>query len=339
MNPEKAMTSRNFKCLVVRDEDGRYVRRVELRAVDSLPDGDVLIRVHYSSLNYKDALSATGHRGVTRRYPHTPGIDAAGVVEASTDARFNPGDEVIVTSYDLGMNTPGGFGQYIRVPADWIVPLPAGLALRESMVYGTAGFTAAMSVHRLEGHGLTPDTGEILVTGATGGVGSVAVAILAGLGYTVVAATGKPERKQFLLDIGAAEVVSRGEVDDAGGRPLLAERWAGVVDTVGGDILATAIKATRSRGIVTCCGLVASAELSVSVFPFILRGVSLRGIDSAECPMPERTRLWKKIAGLWKIDALDALATERTLETLDPEIQRILKGEQTGRVVVNLTEE
>ena len=339
MNLEKAMAARNFKCLVVRDEDGKYVRHVERRTVNDLPDGDVLIRVHYSSLNYKDALSATGHRGVTRRYPHTPGIDAAGVVEASTDARFNPGDEVIVTSYDLGMNTPGGFGQYIRVPASWIVPLPDGLTLRESMVCGTAGFTAAMSVHRLECHGITPDTGEILVTGATGGVGSIAVAILAGLGYTVVAATGKADRERFLLDVGAAEVVDRGEVDDAGGRPLLAERWAGVVDTAGGNILATAIKSTRNRGIVTCCGLVASAELSVSVFPFILRGVSLRGIDSAECPMPERTSLWKKIAGPWKIDAMDDLMTERTLETLDPEIQRILKGEQTGRVVVNLTEE
>ena len=206
------------------------------------------------------------------------------------------------TSYDLGVNTPGGFGQYIRVPADWIVPLPAGLALRESMVYGTAGFTAAMSVHRLEGHGVVPDTGEILVTGATGGVGSLAVAILAGLGYKVVAATGKPDRKQFLLDIGAAEVVSRGAVDDAGGRPLLAERWAGVVDTAGGNILATALKSTRSRGIVTCCGLVASADLNISVYPFILRGVSLQGIDSAECPMQERSYIWEKIAGPWKID-------------------------------------
>ena len=333
------MSAGDYKCLLVSRENDDFVRGVTRRSVDSLPDGDVLIRVRYSSLNYKDALSATGHRGVTRNYPHTPGIDAAGVVEESTDSRFEPGDEVIVTSYDLGMNTPGGFGQYIRVPAAWIVPLPDGLTLRESMVYGTAGFTAAMSVHRLEGHGLAPDTGEILVTGATGGVGSLAVAILAGLGYTVVAATGKTDRERFLRDLGAAEVVSRGEVDDAGGRPLLAERWAGVVDTVGGDILATAIKATRSRGIVTCCGLVASPELSVSVFPFILRGVSLRGIDSAECPMPERTFLWRKIAGPWKIDATDDLATERTLETLEPEIQRILKGEQTGRVIVNLTEE
>ncbi|MDE3001409.1 MAG: YhdH/YhfP family quinone oxidoreductase [Gemmatimonadota bacterium] len=332
------MSDRDYKCLLVSQENDGYVRRVVRRSVDTLPEGDVLIRVHYSSLNYKDALSATGHPGVTRRYPHTPGIDAAGVVEESSDGRFTPGDEVIVTSYDLGANTPGGYGQYIRVRAGWIVPLPSGLTLRESMVYGTAGFTAAMSLHRLERHGVDPGSGEILVTGATGGVGSLSVAILARLGYTVVAATGKPERERFLLDLGANAVVPRDEVDDESGRPLLAERWAGVVDTAGGNLLATALKSTRSRGIVTCCGLVASADLNISVYPFILRGVSLHGIDSAECPMPERKYLWDKIAGPWKIDSTDDLVTERTLETLEPEIQRILKGRQTGRVVVNLTE-
>ena len=330
------MSTRDFKCLVVSHEASVYVRRVERRSIEDLPDGDVLVRVYYSSLNYKDALSATGHRGVTRRYPHTPGIDAAGVVEESTDGRFRPGDEVIVTSYDLGVNTPGGFGQYIRVPAGWIVPLPNGLTLRESMAYGTAGFTAAMSVQRLEGHGVAPDSGKILVTGATGGVGSLSVAILARLGYTVAAATGKTHEAQFLFDLGATAVVDRNDVDDAGGRPLLAERWAGVVDTVGGNILATALKSTRRRGIVACCGLVASADLKTSVYPFILRGVSLHGIDSAECPMPERTDIWKKIAGPWKIDASDDLVMECGLETLEPEIQRMLKGQQKGRVVVNL---
>ena len=330
------MSADDFGCLVVRHEANVYVRRVERRSIDDLPDGDVLVRVRYSSLNYKDALSATGHRGVTRHYPHTPGIDAAGVVEKSRDARFRPGDNVIVTSYDLGVNTPGGFGQFIRVPAGWIVPLPDGLTLRESMVYGTAGFTAAMSVHRLEGHGVAPNTGEILVTGATGGVGSLAVAILARLGYAVAAATGKTHEAQFLSDLGATAVVDRNEVDDAGGRPLLAERWAGVVDTAGGNILATALKSTRRRGIVLCCGLVASADLNTSVYPFILRGVGLHGIDSAECPMSERTYLWKKIAGPWKIDASDDLVTECELETLEPEIQRMLKGQQKGRVVVNL---
>ncbi len=342
------MSHKTFKALVVHHENDAYVRRVEHPSIDDLPPGDVLIRTHYSSLNYKDALSATGHRGVTRRYPHTPGIDASGVVEESADDNFQPGDEVIVTGYDLGMNTPGGFGQYIRVPAGWIVPLPHGLTLRESMACGTAGFTAAMSVRKLEHHGVAPDHGEILVTGATGGVGSLAVAILARLGYTVVAATGKTHEAQFLYDLGATAVVDRNVVNDAdlpaarcaaqaGGRPLLKERWAGVVDTAGGNILATALKSTRHRGIVTCCGLVASADLNTTVYPFILRGVSLHGIDSAECPMPERIYLWQKIAGPWKIDALHRLVTERTLETLEPEIQRILRGGQKGRVVVNLT--
>ncbi|MDE3259714.1 MAG: YhdH/YhfP family quinone oxidoreductase [Gemmatimonadota bacterium] len=332
------MSAGDFKCLLVSQENDGYVRRVVRRSVDTLPEGDVLIRVHYSSLNYKDALSATGHPGVTRRYPHTPGIDAAGVVEESSDGRFTPGDEVIVTSYDLGANTPGGYGQYIRVPAGWVVPLPAGLTLRESMVYGTAGFTSAMSLHRLERHGVAPGSGEILVTGATGGVGSMAVAVLSRVGHTVVAATGKPDRERFLLGLGASAVVHRNEVDDEGRRPLLAERWAGVVDTVGGNILATAVKSTRSRGLVTCCGLVASADLNINVYPFILRGVSLQGIDSAECPMPERTYIWEKIAGAWKIDPTDDLVTERTLETLEPEIQRILQGKLTGRVVVELIE-
>ena len=329
------MSHKTFKALVVHHENDAYVRRVEHRPIDDLPPGDVLIRVHYSSLNYKDALSATGHRGVTRRYPHTPGIDASGIVEESADDNVQPGDEVIVTGYDLGMNTPGGFGQYIRVPAGWTVPLPDGLTLRESMACGTAGFTAAMSVRRLE-H-VAPDRGEILVTGATGGVGSLAVAILARLGYTVVAATGKTHEAQFLYDLGATEVVDRNAVDDADGRPLLKERWAGVVDTVGGNILATALKSTRHRGLVACCGLVASADLNTTVYPFILRGVSLHGIDSAECPMPERIHLWQKIAGPWKIHALHRLVTERTLETLEPEIQRILQGGQKGRIVVNLT--
>ena len=332
------MSDSDYRCLVVSQENDGYIRRVVRRSVDTLPEGDVLIRVHYSSLNYKDALSATGHLGVTRRYPHTPGIDAAGVVAESSDERFAQGDEVIVTSYDLGANTPGGYGQYIRVPSGWVVPLPQGLTLRESMVYGTAGFTAAMSLHRLERHDVAPGSGEILVTGATGGVGSMAVAILARVGHTVVAATGKPDRARFLLGLGADAVVPRNEVDDESGRPMLAERWAGVVDTAGGNILATALKSTRSRGLVTCCGLVASADLYISVYPFILRGVSLQGIDSAECPMPERKYLWEKIAGPWKIDATDDLVTERTLETLEPEFQRILQGNQTGRVVVDLTE-
>jgi putative YhdH/YhfP family quinone oxidoreductase len=317
--------------------DGGFVRRVEERALDDLPTGEVLIRVHYSSLNYKDALSAIGNRGVTRSYPHTPGIDAAGIVEESADDAYQPGDRVIVTGYDLGMNTSGGFGEYIRVPAGWVVPRPEPLRLRECMIYGTAGFTAAMSVYRLEGYGVTPDQGDILVTGATGGVGSLALAILAQDGYRVVAATGKPDQAAYLQGLGAADVVHRDEVLEPSGRALLKARWAGVVDTVGGDYLATAIKSTRYRGAVTTCGNVASAELALTVYPFILRGISLLGIDSANCPMPMRRALWEKLSHEWKLPQLEEIASECSLEELDAEIDAILAGQQRGRVVVKVT--
>jgi putative YhdH/YhfP family quinone oxidoreductase len=316
---------------------GQFVRRIEDRSLADLSQGDVLIRVHYSSLNYKDALSASGHRGVTRTYPHTPGIDAAGVVEESSDDQFQPGDRVLVTGYDLGMNTSGGFGQYVRVPAEWVVEVPGDLSLRESMIYGTAGVTAGLSVLKLQAHGVSPDQGEILVTGATGGVGSLAVGILASDGYPVVAATGKLEAAQFLLDLGAREVIHRDEVRDASGRPLLRGRWAGAVDTVGGEYLATALKSTRIDGAVTCCGLVASPELPITVYPFILRGVSLLGIDSQNCPMAMRLRLWQKLAGEWKLANLNDLASECSLDGLEVEIERILQGKQRGRVVVDLT--
>jgi acrylyl-CoA reductase (NADPH) len=331
------MDHKVFQAMVVHETaEGQFVRRIEDRSLADLPPGEVLIRVHYSSLNYKDALSASGHKGVTRAYPHTPGIDAAGVVEESVDGRFRPGDRVLVTGYDLGMKTPGGFGQYVRVPAEWVVELPGSLSLRESMIYGTAGVTAGLSVLKLQAHGVTPDQGEILVTGATGGVGSLAVGILAGDGYPVVAATGKLEAAQFLLDLGAREVVHRDEVCDVSGRPLLRGRWAGAVDTVGGEYLATALKSTRIDGAVTCCGLVASPDLPTTVYPFILRGVSLLGVDSQNCPMATRLRLWRKLAGEWKLANLDDLATECSLEGLEVEIERILEGKQRGRVVVDL---
>jgi len=331
------MTQKQFKALVVKETaDKKIIREICEKSIDELPEGDILVRVSYSSLNYKDALSASGNRGVTKQYPHTPGIDAAGVIEESSSDSFHPGDEVIITSYDLGMNTPGGFGQYIRVPAGWVLKLPEHLTLKESMVYGTAGFTAALSVYKMEQHGVTPDQGEILVTGATGGVGSLAVTILAKAGYHVVAASGKPEEKQFLIDLGAKEVIHRDAVRDATGRPLLKGRWAGVIDTVGGDILATAIKSTKYGGVITCCGNVASADLPTSVLPFILRGVSLIGIDSGNCPMDIRLSLWNRLAGEWKIEALDRLTNEISLEELDQNIELILKGKLKGRTVVNL---
>jgi acrylyl-CoA reductase (NADPH) len=332
------MADRVFQAMVVREmANGVFTRQIEDRTLDDLPEGDVLIRVRYSSLNYKDALSATGNKGVTRKYPHTPGIDAAGVVEESDGEAFRVGDQVLVTGYDLGMNTPGGFGQYIRVPAAWIVRLPEHLTLRESMIYGTAGFTAALSVYRLEQHGVTPDQGEILVTGASGGVGSIAVGILAQDGYQVVAATGKPDAEQYLLDLGANRVIPRDEARDTTGKALLSGRWAGTVDTVGGEYLATALKTTRYGGAVTCCGNVASAELTTTVFPFILRGVSLLGVDSVNCPPGLRWDLWQKLASAWKLPYLNHLASERTLAELDVEIDRILQGRQRGRLVVAVT--
>ncbi len=278
------MDSETFKAMVVQETAaGTYTRRIAEKSLDDLPAGEVLVRVHYSSLNYKDGLSATGHRGVTKRYPHTPGVDAAGVVEESLSEAFQPGDQVIVTSYDLGMNTPGGFGQYIRVPAGWVVPLPENLSPKESMAYGSAGLTAGFCILKLQGHGITPERGEILVTGATGGVGSFAVAMLAKIGYQVVAVTGKMDEKQFLIDLGAKEIISRDEATDTSGKPLLKGRWAGVVDAVGGEILATAIRSTKLHGAVTCCGNVASPDLPINVYPFILRGISRSGYLLRQC--------------------------------------------------------
>ena len=334
------MSGKTFRGSVVREENGRFMRAVEERTTADLPAGDLLIKVSYSSLNYKDALSATGHRGVTRHYPHTPGIDAAGLVEAGGTGQPDdvaPGDEVIVIGHDLGMETDGGFGQYIRVPSEWAVRRPETLSLFESMIYGTAGFTAAMCVERLLVAGVAPDQGEVLVTGATGGVGSVAVAILAQLGFRVVAATGKAAAQEaFLHRLGAQVVVGREQVQDHSGRPLLSGRWAGVVDTVGGEILATAIKATQPGGAVACCGNVAAAELHTTIFPFILRGVSLLGVESAHCARPTRRRIWEKLAGDWRIARLDELGQVVTLAGLDEHIDRILAGQEVGRVVVAL---
>ncbi len=333
------MTTRTFQALIVEEAaDGRYVRKVGQRSLQDLPDGDVLIEVTYSSLNYKDALSATGHKGVTRKYPHTPGVDAAGCVAESASDEFRSGDEVLVTGYDLGMNTPGGFGQYIRVPAGWIVRRPDGLTLFETMAYGTAGFTAALSVTRLQRAGVTPDQGQILVTGATGGVGSIAVAILAKLGYQVVAATGKADEHEFLRTLGATTVIPRSEVDDTSGRPLSTARWAGVVDTVGGNPLATAIKSTKYGGVVTCCGLVASPELPTTVYPFILRSVSLLGVDSVNCPRDTRLAVWQNLAREWKPAQLGAITRTCPLDELDAEIDRILAGKMRGRLVVSLSQ-
>ena len=322
--------------LVEKSEDKTFSRSVVERHVDELPEGALLVKVKYSSLNYKDALSASGNPGVSRNFPHTPGIDAAGTVVSCDDNAFNAGDDVIITGYDLGMNTSGGFAEYIRIPSSWAVAKPDGLSLKEAMVLGTAGFTAGLSVQGLVENNVTPEDGEILVTGATGGVGSVAVALLAQAGFSVVGCTGKDSQADFLMSLGASRVINRDSLLENKERPMLKEQYAGVVDTVGGEFLAQAIKSTQYGGVVTCCGLTASAQLDVSVFPFILRGVSLLGIDSVQCPMPPRVRLWDKLAGDWKLNQLEALTTEVGLSQLDEKIDAILKGQLSGRTLVNL---
>jgi putative YhdH/YhfP family quinone oxidoreductase len=326
-----------FKAMVVSETaEKTFSREVRERALGDLPAGELIIEVKYSSLNYKDALSATGNKGVTRKYPHTPGIDAAGVVADSTTKLFTVGDQVTVTGFDLGMNTSGGFARYISVPALWATKLPQGLSLKDSMSHGTAGLTAALCIIRLMASGLTKESGEVLVTGASGGVGSVAVAILAKLGFNLVAATGKASEHDFLNGLGAKAIISREEANDTSGRPLQKPRWAGVVDTVGGNILATALKTTKYAGLVAACGNAMSAELNVNVFPFILRGVSLLGVDSVEIPMRARQMAWNKLAGEWSID-VGSLVTEVSLEELNPKIDEILKGGIRGRVLVNLS--
>ncbi|MDD5758979.1 MAG: YhdH/YhfP family quinone oxidoreductase [Desulfobulbaceae bacterium] len=326
----------DFQALIVEEHDKQYVRRIGCRRLQDLPDGDLLVRVRYSSLNYKDALSASGNRGVTKRYPHTPGIDSAGtVVENRGGGSLRAGDPVIVSGFDLGMNTSGGFGQYIRVPEEWGVRLPASLTPKESMMYGTAGFTAAQCITAIVNYGVKPEDGDVLVSGATGGVGSIAVAILAKLGYRVVALTGKSE-DAFLERIGAREILSRQTFASSPEKALLRERWAAVVDTVGGDYLATAIKSTRYGGIVTSCGNAASGDLPLTVYPFILRGIHLVGIDSANTTVAKRQELWQKLGGEWRLDFLEEICREVPLADLGSCIDLVLASRLTGRVVVNL---
>lgn len=332
----KSQLCRMFKALVTKKDDTGFKRQVCDRSLSDLPGHDTLVRVHYSSLNYKDALSASGNKGVTKRYPHTPGIDAAGVVEETSSPAFSPGDKVIATSYDLGQNTPGGFGQYIRVPSEWIVPLPEGLTLKQSMILGTAGFTAAYGLYKLRYNGITPRSGKMLVTGATGGVGSLAIAISGKLGYEVTAVTGKKDQKVFLEKLGATEIVNRESVTEVPESPLLTRRWNGVIETVGGSMLDAVIRQTDQDGVVACCGNILDAEVNTSIYPFILRGVNLMGIDSGNCKMEKRRMIWNLLAGDWKPNQMETISREVTLYELDEEIQKILHGRQTGRIIVNL---
>ncbi len=331
------MTPNEFRCYVVRKNySDQFVAAVEQRPVAELPDGEVLIEVAYSSVNYKDALAAQGHPGVARTFPHVPGIDAAGTVVESASSEYQVGAQVLVTSYGLGVDRWGGWAQYVRVPGEWIVPMPRGLALRQSMVLGTAGLTAGLCVAALQHHAIHPDAGEVLVTGATGGVGCLAVMLLAQIGYTVVAVSGKPDRVEWLHELGAARVIRREQAIDEAKRPMLATQWAGVVDTVGGAMLASLLRSVRNEGCVAACGLVGGTKLKTTVYPFILRGITLRGIDSAWCPMPRRQKAWKMISESLSAESLEAVAQTVGFADLPDKVQQIHSGNNVGRTVVDV---
>ena len=328
--------SKKFKALMIRQDGANFIRSIEQRNINELPKGEVLIRVHFSSLNYKDGLSCSGVKTVTRHYPHTPGIDAAGVIESTNVDKFKVGDHVVVISFDLGMNTPGGLGQYINVPADWVMLLPKGLSLRESMIYGTAGFTAGIAVHLLQKQNIFPNSGPILVTGASGGVGSVSVAILSSLGYSVSASTGKRSAEGFLKNIGASEVLDRETVDDNTKRSLLKEVWAGAIDSVGGNTLVTILNSTKINGVVLSVGLVSSPKLEATVFPFIIRGIILQGVAASENSMSVRKEVWSKLASIWKPKKLEDIAVQCNLKNLNSKIDKIITGDIKGRVIVDM---
>jgi putative YhdH/YhfP family quinone oxidoreductase len=326
-----------MRCLLVKKSpDDKVERAITSCPVSELPAGDVLIKVAYSSLNYKDALACTGHPGVVSRFPHVPGIDAAGNVVESSDSRFTAGQEVVVTGFELGAGWWGGYAEFIRVPADWVVPLPAGLSLRESMMLGTAGFTAALCLQAIQLQGIKPEDGDVVVTGATGGVGTLGVAMLAQAGYRVHAVSGKPDQADLLRRLGASEILPREAVVDRSNSPMLKARWAAGLDTVGGLTLSTLLRSTRPGGCIAACGLVGGADLPLTVYPFILRGVVLAGVSSSSYPAAPRAELWSKMAGPWKPRLLKEISTEVKLEDLEPKIQDILAGRVIGRVIVRI---
>ena len=323
-----------YKAFFTQETESGFSNSIESLSIADLEENDLLIKVSYSSLNYKDALSASGNKGVTRTYPHTPGIDAVGEVVKSNSSDFKDGDKIIVTGYDLGMNTYGGFGQYISIPATWAISLPNELSEAEAMSIGTAGLTAGLCVRKLLQNDLTPDSGDVLVTGASGGVGSVAVMVLSKLGFNVVALTGKQDQVDYLESLGASSVIIRSQMEEQG-KPLQKGIYQGGVDTVGGNILSNFISQTSQRGAITCCGNVASDKLETSIFPFILRGVTLIGIDSAESLLEVKKEIWNNFSNDWKID-LEKITKEVFLESLSDEVEKILKGSQVGRIRVNL---
>jgi putative YhdH/YhfP family quinone oxidoreductase len=328
------MKDEHFRALRVSHAGEKYPCGIEQVRVEDLPDGDVLVRVEYSSINYKDALSATGAPGVTREYPHTPGIDAAGTVVETTVDNLAPGDRVIVGGGGFGSTLWGGFGEYVRVPVEMVTAMPAQLTARESMIYGTAGFTAGMCVKAILDNGVS--AGSALVTGASGGVGSFAVSILAQEGFTISAVTGKKDSADYLKALGASEVLTREDAVDGSSRPLLPGKWNAVVDSVGGSVLATAIRSCAPHGIVAACGNAASADLPLTVYPFILRGVVLAGIDSTSATPEERSAVWDLLSSRWRPRMLSGIASECSLAEVPAWIEKVLRGSVRGRVLVNV---
>jgi putative YhdH/YhfP family quinone oxidoreductase len=325
-----------FKALLIEENsEGKISKSIQNLDFSFLKKNEVTIKVEYSSLNYKDALSASGNKGITRNYPHIPGIDAAGKVVESCSDNFKIGDEVVVTGRDLGMNTFGGFSEYISAPADWVIKKPNGLSLIETMMYGTAGFTAASGIFEIQKGEIEPGS-KVLVSGATGAVGSIAVSILSKLGYHVIASTGKASETDFLKSIGASEVIDRKELDDNSPKPLLSKRWAAAFDTVGGSALSYILKSTADRGVVTNCGMIVSPKLETSIMPFILRAVKLIGIASAETPMPRRLEIWDKLSGEYKLNFDENRFEIVGLEELPDRIDSMLKGELKRKVLVKI---
>ena len=329
--------NKTFNALVVEEtSDGSFTKNIQQRNASDLPDNDLLIEVHYSSLNYKDAMSAAGNKGITKNFPHTPGIDAAGIVVSDKSGTFKAGQKVVIFGYDLGMNTAGGLGQMISIPADWAVECPDALTLKEAMIYGTGGLTAALSIQKLEKMGAKPEHGPVAVSGATGGVGSISIAILSQLGYEVIAFSGKPEQTEHLKQLGASEVRHRDSVNEVGKRPVGRELWANAIDTVGGEYLANLLKQTKAGGAVTSCGLAASPELSMTVLPFITRGVSLLGIDSVYIPLVDKKAIWQRVATDMKLPNLESYGEEITLEQTPEYLDRFMASKTVGRYVVNV---
>lgn len=326
-----------FEALVVKNVEEQFSVELQKLTLDDLPEGEVLIHVHYSGVNYKDSLATISNGNIVKSYPFVPGIDLAGVVVSSSDSRFKEGDEVIATSYEIGVSHFGGYSEYARIPAQWIVPLPQGLTLKEAMIIGTAGFTAALSVQRLIENNMSPEKGKVLVTGATGGVGSFAVSILSTLGFAVEASTGKESEHEYLKKLGATSIVSREEVFDGKIRALSKQKWAAAVDPVGGEPLASLLSQIQYGGSVAVSGLTAGTKLPTTVFPFILRAVNLLGIDSVYCPMETRLKIWKRLASDFKPANLeDLIQREVTLQQLPDVLPILLKGKARGRTIVKL---